>query len=86
LLPFLKPAVMCPVFQSEGNWFNLYETSNNILEGVLVRVVTRTVCVDECYQGLEILWALDYLTFQKWYAFKNEETLTYHRRSQVCFR
>jgi len=30
LLPFLKIAVMYPDFQSAGNWFNLYEVSNNI--------------------------------------------------------
>ena len=43
---------MCPFFQSQGNWFSLYEVSNNILEGILARIVIRTVFVDECYQDL----------------------------------
>jgi len=52
---FIKIAVMYPVFQSEGNWFKLYEVSNNILEGVLVHVVIHTIYVDVNYQDLEIL-------------------------------
>ena len=55
-LPFLKIAVTYPVFQSEGNWFKLYEVSNNIFRGsIIVRVVIHTIYVDVDYQDLEIL-------------------------------
>jgi len=33
LLPFLKIAVIWAYFHSAGNWFNLYEVSNNIFNG-----------------------------------------------------